>query len=191
MAIPSRSRYLVHPNPWCSLDREGRAAGVAHVDPDLFGTTMIGADVADVEMLDKWSTKKTALMHGLGIAPRQVTRYRFKTEPINVQGDGNAGTIIRRKIQNGELFAADAATAKAAGVKLLPYAAALAGARAQAAARFDAFHGPGAFELAQQALAAEGAPPPGPTPDATQDDTGSEMDPTKTIGRGKAARKGD
>lgn len=132
--MPSRLAVQVKilPNPWHSLDHEGRPAGAC--PRERMPNQAPGSHQGYVGAV-LYATVPVALEPGHQGTPSQDTVWHFSKEPV-AYADPRA--YYRKALQNGEVIAADEKSAAAAGLKFLPYDAALAASRAEAVAKWRA-----------------------------------------------------
>lgn len=122
----------VLPNPWLSLDRDGRPMGACpkeRVPTTLGHQGYVGATM-QVGAIEK-------LPQGHAGTPHQETSWLFSVEPTTVE-DTN---YYRAAIRGGDLIAADQATAATVGVPWVAREAAWKAAKAAAVARWRAAFG--------------------------------------------------
>jgi hypothetical protein len=124
----------VYPNPYVHLDHEGRPAGACPVDPahQPDRRAWVGAS------LDREKTVITdEPQAGERRSPTQVTVFAFACEVQELP----ASAYYLDRLRDGELIAADAATARMAGVAFIPPRTALACARERAELAWRALYG--------------------------------------------------
>lgn len=137
MPRPKKPPLMVLANPWIHLDHLGRPAGACPMDlpPGQKGYVGASIDRESTQILDM-PGKHELRSHV------QDTVWKFSSDPQPVP----CTPFYIARLRTGELFPADMATAKAAGLKaFMPPAEALAKAKADAAKAWDAEHGAGAY----------------------------------------------
>lgn len=132
-----KRQFLVYPNPFIHLDHDGYPAGATPCDRlEHVGITTrkwVGAE------LDAEQTKPIEQFEPGDLrTPRQITRFRFHfAEPTALP----TTPYYADRIRDGELIAADEATARYVGVKFRSPADALAAAKDKAIADWQAREG--------------------------------------------------
>jgi len=128
--------FMVLPNPYHTLDHDGRPAGVCPKErtPTTVGHQgRVGAELH--------ATRPEKLPDGHQGTPAQETRWQFSKEPLQVKDQHG---YYRQALRDGALFAADQHTHKmvfgAGDQTYRSYADALASAKARANADWRAAH---------------------------------------------------
>lgn len=154
---------LVVANPWLTLDHEGRPS--AHIT--YLGTDRLVGGELDAEASRKEEDGRKPI-------------YKFHEEPVALKVSRPSEVALYvRAIQSGALLAADAETARLAGVDFVPTADALRRAKEAAAATWEAETGrrPGwASAAAPKPPAAPAKPPPAAPETVTR---AAQKDPEK------------
>lgn len=116
----------VYPNPYHHLDHEGRPCGVLPWEPEGDGVTTFDSRRFVGATLQAVITKK--FPKGDARQTEQDTTFIFSDEAVQV----NDTPYYRRAIKSGEIFAADADTARRAAVPFMEPTLALTNAKAGA-----------------------------------------------------------
>lgn len=133
--MPSRLDMTVRvlPNPYHSLDHEGRPIGICPKERPM---SMAGGHQGYVGAVILATIPKK-LEDGHQGTASQDTVFHFSREPVQLNDPRG---YYRQAVKHGALIAADVKTATMAGVKYQPYALALEAAREEAVAKWrDAF----------------------------------------------------
>ena len=135
--MPSRLQFIVRvlPNPFHSLDHEGRPAG--HCPKERPANMAPGSHQGYVGAT-LMASHPEALEPGHQGTASQDTVWHFSREP---QSFADPRGYYRIAMRNGELFPADAKTAQLASVEFKPYADYLKQALAEATAKWRAAFG--------------------------------------------------
>lgn len=131
----------VKTNPFHSVGPEGQPSGVVPADPGVDPTTrsLVGATIdRERTVITKAADLRDELRHSV-----QETRYVFEDGVIELP----YSAYYARRIQDGELLAADAQTAILAGVQFVDPEVTRAKAKEAARIAFDEVAGPGAFDI--------------------------------------------
>lgn len=141
MALPVKT-LAVWSNPYCAIDHEGRPCGAFAHDVSIPGMAgvYVGATMRATETQPEVTRNIGNTREVLNHAVHDRT-WEFSADATEVANVGH----YKRGVKDGDLFAADQKTANECGVKFAPLADCLRAAKAVAAARFDAMHGPGTF----------------------------------------------
>lgn len=148
----------VKTNPFHSVGPEGQPSGVVAEDLGLDPTTraLVGAKLdRERTIITKAGVSGDALRHSL-----QETRYVFDLGVIELPDTA----YYRRRIQDGELLAADEATARSVGIKFVDPEITRKAAKDAARKAFDATYGEGSFD-------SENAPQAAPSASAEASET--------------------
>lgn len=135
--MPSRLQTIVRvlPNPYHSLDHEGRPAG--HCPRERLMSTAPGTHQGYVGCTCL-ATAPEKLPDGHHGTPNQDTVWHFSREPLSI---ADPRGYYRLAVSRGEIIAADQKTAMASNVKYVPYDEALRLAKAEAVAKWRAAFG--------------------------------------------------
>lgn len=153
-------------NPWLHIHvyADGVPRPVAAVAVDMAEhvpapNRYVGARPANAVELQKQVSQRIGTKTVIAQRARHDLCWTFATEPEVIPNTA----YYRDRLRSRELIAADADTAKAAGIEFVEPAVVLAEERAKAVAAFDAAHGAGAFDESQpapEAAPTEPAPEP-------------------------------
>lgn len=148
-------------NPYFALDHKARPCGAFPLEPGADGQNRgyLGARV------DRLLTRVLGTKEAGDIRePLQDTVFSFSKDPVEVL----ANPYYLGALRCGAILPADEKSASVAGLKFLPPEQAIANAKAEAIAKFDADYGPGAYEHFHEKSAQV------PTPDAPLSAGGDE-----------------
>lgn len=139
MPVPVR-RLLVRPNPWIEgcIDHFGRPAGRVAVDPHEHSpipATFVGCKFVDIKETVPEQITKIGKREISTAPARHDHRIAYSKEDVSIPNTG----YYRDALKRGDLFPADAKTARAVGIaKFVPPDEALKQARESAIEHFNA-----------------------------------------------------
>ena len=142
MPLPSK-KLRVFPNPWVYIDHLGRPAGRLPFDAFEHSQSpgAVGAEICDVKLVAAATVMRVAGRALEVQFPQHDTRIKYTRDPVSIP----ASNYYRDAVKRGDLVAADQETAALCGVTFTDPAKALANAKAEAVAKFNAETGEDAY----------------------------------------------
>lgn len=129
----------VVPNPYRTLDAEGKPIGVfpchmKHAPGEYVGATKSLDVIEEAKFVDLKS--KSGVRREVAQFDRSKAVFTFSFEPVELPAAGEVGAYYRKGVRQGALLPADKATAQACGVEFESLAKVLEQEREKAALEF-------------------------------------------------------